>query len=80
MTFPHALRHARETVGLTQTELGNALGVSFSTINRYENGKHFPTPIVMNAIQNYFGSKGIPFEFKSAMEENAHHGCKNPTT
>lgn len=28
---------------LTQTEFGNLLGVSFETVNRWENGKHVPT-------------------------------------
>lgn len=44
---------------MTQSELGKAIGVSFSSINRYENRKHFPTPIVLNAIQTYFRSRGI---------------------
>ena len=40
MDFATALKAAREQMGLTQTELGKALHVSFSTINRYENGRH----------------------------------------
>lgn len=77
MTFSKALKHARESVGMTQIELSKALGVAFSTINRYENGKHFPTPIVLNAIQSFFGSKGITFEFDSELEADSEHGCED---
>ena len=74
MTFSKALKQARESLGLTQTELSKSLGVAFSTINRYENGKHFPTPIVLNAIQSFFAQKGIAFEYDSEMEADSAHG------
>lgn len=74
MTFAKALKQARESLGMTQMELSKALGISFSTINRYENEKHFPTPIVLNAIQSFFDSKGIAFAFHSEMEANSEHG------
>ena len=77
MTFSKALKQARESLGMTQTELSKALGVAFSTINRYENGKHFPTPIVLNAIQSFFTSKGIAFKYDSEMEADSEHGCEN---
>ena len=77
MTFSKALKQARESLGMTQTELSKALGVAFSTINRYENGKHFPTPIVLNAIQSFFTSKGIAFKYDSEMEADSEHGHKN---
>ena len=77
MPFSKALKQARESAGMTQTELSKALGVAFSTINRYENGKHFPTPIVLNAIQSFFTSKGIAFKYDSEMEADSEHGCEN---
>lgn len=63
MTFSKELKRAREQLGLTQSELGKAVGVSFSSINRYENEKHFPTPIVRNALQAFFLSRGINFTY-----------------
>ncbi len=68
MTFPKALKQAREAAGLTQTELSKALRISFSTVNRYENGKHFPTPIVLEAIKTYFASQSIEFQYDEATE------------
>ena len=40
MEFKDELKTFRKSSGLTQTQLANKLGVSFSTINRLENG-HF---------------------------------------
>ncbi|MDM9645595.1 helix-turn-helix transcriptional regulator [Rhizobium sp. S163] len=34
------IRMARKTLGLSQTHLGNALGVSFQQIGKYESGKN----------------------------------------
>ena len=40
MTFAEALKDARLKLGLSQTELAREIHVSFTTINRYENGHH----------------------------------------
>ena len=63
MDFAVALRAAREQLGMTQTEFGKALHVSFSTINRYENGRHMPTPIVLEAMKTLFERNNIPFSY-----------------
>jgi transcriptional regulator with XRE-family HTH domain len=34
----------REALGLTQEQLAHELGVTFSTVNCWENRKHRPTP------------------------------------
>ncbi|WP_245602672.1 helix-turn-helix domain-containing protein [Gloeothece verrucosa] len=42
----------RETcarLGLTQTQFAHLLGVSFQTVNRWENGKTQPLPIAREA-------------------------------
>ena len=43
MDYSKDLKKLREKMLLTQTEFGNLLGVSFETVNRWENGKHVPT-------------------------------------
>lgn len=63
MTFGAALKKARDEAGLTQTELAKLLNVSFSSINRYENGHHAPTRIVEEAIKSFFKKKGISFTY-----------------
>ena len=63
MTFGEALKKARMEVGLTQKELAKLLNVSYSSINRYENGHHVPTRIVNEAVKGFFKKKGIVFVY-----------------
>jgi len=42
MNYPRLIKHIRETLLFSQTELAEELGVSFATINRWENGRHKP--------------------------------------
>jgi transcriptional regulator with XRE-family HTH domain len=44
------IKEAREDAGVTQDELGDAVGVSRQTINSYENGKSVPVVDVLARI------------------------------
>jgi DNA-binding XRE family transcriptional regulator len=50
MNYPNLIKKLREVLILSQTELAEMLGVSFSTVNRWENGKHEPTIKVKRKI------------------------------
>jgi len=41
-TFPELVKEVRKQLGISQEELAHKLGVSFATINRWENGKTMP--------------------------------------
>ena len=41
-TFPEQVREVRRQLEISQEELAHELGVSFATINRWENGKTTP--------------------------------------
>lgn len=43
MDYPSAVKSIREKLLLTQTELAKELGVTFATVNRWENGHCVPT-------------------------------------
>lgn len=43
MEFKEKLIYVRALLNLTQSELAKELGVSFETINRWENGKFTPS-------------------------------------
>lgn len=43
MDWANMVIKLRNKMLLTQTELASLLGVSFGTVNRWENGKHDPT-------------------------------------
>ena len=62
MPFSSEIRNFRLSCLMNQTEFGNALGVSFTTVNRWENGKARPNIKVMKALKQYCGERGIPYE------------------
>ena len=45
------IRRLRKKLNLTQEQLAQKLGVSFTTINRWENGKNEPSPLALKEIQ-----------------------------
>ena len=59
MTYAEAIKELRKKLILTQTEFAELLGVSFQSINRWENGKHEPTIKVKRKLDTYFKQHGI---------------------
>lgn len=49
------VRELREAKGLTQAQLGQALGVSRQSVNSIEKGKYDPSLPLAIAIARYFG-------------------------
>ena len=45
-------------MGLTQEKLAARLGVTYPTINRWENGRAKPSPLAMKQIENLLRSLG----------------------
>lgn len=43
MAYPEAIKTLRKKMLLTQTEFAEYLGVSFGSVNRWENGQFEPT-------------------------------------
>jgi DNA-binding transcriptional regulator YiaG len=43
--FPEQVKDVRQQLQLSQEELAHALGVSFATVNRWENGKSAPSKL-----------------------------------
>lgn len=67
------VRETRLLLGLTQIQFAQKLGVSFQSVNRWENGRTKPLPIALKQIQEilrqmdyqgkdllikYFGNEG----------------------
>jgi putative transcriptional regulator len=48
--IPRLVRELRERTGLTQEKFAAKLGVTFPTINRWENGRAKPSPLAMKQI------------------------------
>lgn len=54
------IKNIRQYTGLSQQELGEKLGVTFSTINRWENGKSFPNRLAQTKLYDFCKENKIP--------------------
>ena len=52
-TFPELVKEVRRQLGISQEELAHELGVSFATINRWENGKTMPFKLARAQFDNF---------------------------
>jgi DNA-binding transcriptional regulator YiaG len=55
---PRLIRELRERTGLTQEKFAAKLGVTFPTINRWENGRAKPSPLALKQIEELLRSMG----------------------
>ena len=49
--YPATIIKLRAILNLSQTALAELLGVSFTSVNRWENGKYEPTKLVKKKIE-----------------------------
>jgi len=52
------IRELRDRTGLTQEKFAAKLGVTFPTINRWENGRANPSPLAIQKIEDLLNSMG----------------------
>ena len=62
MSFSDEIKIVRMKAFLTQTLFAKELHVSFSTVNRWENGKGKPNLTAMKAIKGFCEIHDIPFK------------------
>ena len=48
--YPERIKDLRERIGLTQTQMAERIGVSFATVNRWENSQSRPTRLAWRGI------------------------------
>lgn len=51
--FPETVKAVRRQLALSQEELAHALGVSFATVNRWENGKTVPSKLAQRQFEQF---------------------------
>ena len=61
MSFKDDIKMIRLKCLMSQKDFANALGVSFTTVNRWELGKCMPNFKTMKLIDDYCKSHGIDF-------------------
>lgn len=62
MNWSKIIKELRNKLLLTQTEMGELLGVSFATINRWENDHYEPTIKVKRKIKELCEKNNLNFE------------------
>ena len=62
MTYPEAIKKLRTKMLLTQTEFAELLGVSFESVNRWENGKNEPTMKIKRKISELLEKNKVEVE------------------
>ncbi len=55
--FPEIVKEVRRQLALSQEELAHALGVSFATVNRWENGKTVPSKLAQRQFEQFCALK-----------------------
>ena len=56
--IPRLVRELRERTGLTQEKFAAKLGVTFPTINRWENCRAKPSPLALKQIEDLLRGMG----------------------
>ena len=51
----HLIFELRLETGLTQEQFAATLGVTYSTMNRWENGRSKPSPLAMRKVEEMLG-------------------------
>ena len=64
------IKQIRSTAGLTQEQLARELGVTFGTVNGWENGKHAPSPLAAKQIVRTAIELGVVVEQPKTAVEN----------
>lgn len=64
MDYKYLVKQLRNKLIITQTELAELLGVSFASINRWENGTNKPTTSVKKKIVALCKENNIKLEEK----------------
>jgi len=57
--YADAIKKLRSKMLFSQEEFAKILGVSFASINRWENGKHEPTIKVKRKLRALFNEYGV---------------------
>lgn len=72
MSFSTDIKIIRQKSLLSQEAFAQILGVSFTTVNRWETGKSKPSYKTMKLIDDYCKANNIDFDISKYLLEDAH--------
>jgi DNA-binding transcriptional regulator YiaG len=56
------IREARQLLQVSQVEFASKVGVSFQSVNRWENGRNRPIPLALKQVERLLHEMGEPGE------------------
>ena len=62
MSFAEKVKFVRTELKLSQEDLAHKLGVSFATVNRWENGSYNPSRLAKKTFENFCKSNNLSCE------------------
>ncbi len=69
MSFSHEIKAIRQQSLLSQETFAQVLGVSFTTVNRWESGKSKPSYKALKQIDDFCKAHGIAFDVSKEIME-----------
>ncbi|MCM1113657.1 MAG: helix-turn-helix domain-containing protein [Muribaculum sp.] len=69
MAFGEIIKHIRKEVKMTQEELAHELNVSFSTVNRWENGHRVPKRLAIMCLIEFCKKNAVSMDVISQLEK-----------
>ena len=69
MTIDEILKEIRKILSISQEQLARELKISFTTINRWENGRRKPSQLAKMRLSEYCADKGISKNIIVAIEK-----------
>lgn len=60
--FSEQVKYVRKLLNISQNKLAQTLGVSFATINRWENSKNAPSQLAQNTFYDFCENNFIDLE------------------
>ncbi len=69
MNFQESIKQLRQSQFLSQEAFAKELGVSFTTVNRWETGKAKPTYKTMKLINDYCKVNNLDFRVSMKFED-----------
>lgn len=69
MSFSENIKKLRRKAFLTQEDFAKELGVSFTTVNRWETGKTKPNLKAMKLIDNFCNKNALDFDINQEIDK-----------
>ena len=69
MAFSEDIKKLRQRLFMSQTAFAQELGVSYTTVNRWEIGRVKPTYKIVKLIDDYCKEKGIEFDIHESLTQ-----------